>query len=238
MLELITFKQAEGSRIQNYSPFCSKVETFLKLNDIEFKHTEFNGPLKRFPKEKLPVIIHNGKMISDSHFILEYLTKNFSITMDKGLKQLDHAQGRAFISMIEEHLYWALVCERWMEDKNWNRLKLIFLKGVPRPIAFLIGNMARKNIIKNCIGQGYGRFSLEERLKIAKEIIQSISIFIGSKSFVFGEKISSYDAIFYATLSNILYSDLSPKLQQEVLKYKNLEEYCVRVESLFQKKVS
>ena len=232
MLELITFSNVKNRNFLNYSPFCQKVEVFLKLCKIEFKHKEYNGPLKKFPNQKLPVLIDRGVMISDSTFIIEHLIQSRDLKIDSHLSHEQHSVGIVYKSMIEEHLYWAIVCERWLVESNWTEFKKVIFKNVPKPIAFILQRVVRSVTIKNCMGHGFGRLSPQERLKISTSLIQSLSHFISNKTYAFGDKVTSYDAIFHSTISNLLYGDFTPELQREALKHDNLKVYCDNISKI------
>ena len=72
------------------SPFCVKLESFLKINDID--HTigdlDMRAALERAPKKKLPfVTLENGKDMGDSTLIINFLSKEKNIDMDAGIKR-------------------------------------------------------------------------------------------------------------------------------------------------------
>lgn len=229
MIELITFSNIKNSKFLNYSPFCTKVEVFLKLNNIEFVHTEFNGPLKKFPKQKLPVIKDSSHTIPDSSLILDYLSKKYELSIDDHLTEEQKSIGTAYQSLLEEHLYWAIVAERWLVESNWKIMREKVTQGIPKPMNILVGKIVRNITTKNLMGHGFGRFDENERFEIAKKLIKNLSHFLGDKSFALGDKVSSYDATFYATISNLIYADMSPRLSEEAQKYSNFSAYCERV---------
>lgn len=229
MITLITFQNVKNSNFLNYSPFCAKVELFLRFNGIEFKHVEHNGDLKKFPNQKLPVIIDaevGNDMIADSGLIVEYLSKKFDIDMDAHLSESEKAISVAFKSLLEEHLYWAIVAERWAVDSNWLRIRDIFLRGAPKPIKIIIGGIIRKKTLGNLYGHGFGRFDEDVRFNEAAKLLKSLSDFLADKTFFHGDKVSSIDIIAYATITNILGTDLSPRLTAEANKYANFASYC------------
>ena len=58
------------------SPFCVKVEAYLRMTNQPYETVSGAQYLRKAPKRKLPYIEDNGKIIADSSFILNYL-KNF-----------------------------------------------------------------------------------------------------------------------------------------------------------------
>lgn len=68
-----------GKEIPSTSPFCLKVETFLRINSIPYEN---NRGYKMGKKGKLPWIEYNGERTADSKFIIEYLRNKFEANLD------------------------------------------------------------------------------------------------------------------------------------------------------------
>ena len=64
-VKLYQFPPAWG--LPNPSPFCMKLEVFLRLAEIPYEVVTWPDPRKA-PKGKLPFIEHEGTRIADSHF--------------------------------------------------------------------------------------------------------------------------------------------------------------------------
>jgi len=62
-----------GLKDEHYSPFCSKIEAYLKFSKIPYEL--MRGSPNNSPTKKLPYIEINGELIYDSTFIIEYLKK-------------------------------------------------------------------------------------------------------------------------------------------------------------------
>jgi len=58
------------------------------------------------PKGKTPWITYNGLDVSDSQFCIEYLNKTLNKNICSHLSDEDKAIARAYLSMIENSLYW------------------------------------------------------------------------------------------------------------------------------------
>lgn len=69
MIELLQFKPALG--LMNLSPFCMKVEVFLRLAGLPYRCVDAT-PL-RSPKGKLPVLRDGGAVVCDSSAIVAHL---------------------------------------------------------------------------------------------------------------------------------------------------------------------
>uniref|UniRef100_A0A914C9E3 Thioredoxin-like fold domain-containing protein n=1 Tax=Acrobeloides nanus TaxID=290746 RepID=A0A914C9E3_9BILA len=90
-----------SSFIPNLSPFCLKLEAFLRLHEIKYEPIfTFSG---RSKKGLLPFIELNGEHIADSQIIILHLKKYFNI-QDK-LTNEQKAVERAFDRLIESTFF-------------------------------------------------------------------------------------------------------------------------------------
>ena len=98
------------------SPFVLKVDAYLRMTGIEFKHLSRMSNLRKSPKGKLPFIEHQGKVVADSQFIFEYLKREFGDTLDEQLTDEQKAIAYLVTKSLDENLYFALVYSRWAFD--------------------------------------------------------------------------------------------------------------------------
>lgn len=91
------------------SPFSCRVELVLKLKGIQYQYIEvdlFNKSpllLKSNPvHKKIPVLIHNGKPIAESHVILEYIDETWKNNPILPENPYDRAIARFWAKFIDE----------------------------------------------------------------------------------------------------------------------------------------
>lgn len=229
MLELIVYPKDGNERLINPSPFCSKIEIFLKMNKVDYSLKQFLGNPAKFPNKKLPVIKDEGKIIFDSTLIIKYLNEKLKINNDAHLSKEDAATGFAFSKMMEEYFYWSLLHERWFIDKNWIKLRDEYFDHMPSLIRKPISGMIRKATRKSADGHGMSRHSDREVMAMGVESLNAISHFLGQKAYFLGEKPTSHDATAYAFISSILHSTLGPELRKHAEKMQNLVDYDERL---------
>lgn len=80
MIKVYQFAPAWG--LPNASPFCMKLETYLRMADIPYEIVP-NADVRKAPKGKMPYIKHEGKVIGDSGLIIEYLKSVYGDKLDK-----------------------------------------------------------------------------------------------------------------------------------------------------------
>ena len=75
------------------SPFCLKLETWLRISKVPFETTT---TLQASTKGKSPWIVYNGRAIADSSIIVNFLTREFNVGLDSHLTDEQRAIGHAF----------------------------------------------------------------------------------------------------------------------------------------------
>jgi hypothetical protein len=58
--------------------------------------------------------------------------------------------------MCEEHLYWALVKARWLDDENFAKGPAQFFKNVPLPLRPIVERLVLRKLRKTLHLQGFG----------------------------------------------------------------------------------
>jgi glutathione S-transferase len=190
MLKLITYPAAFGE--PSASPFCVKAMCLLQVSGINWTPKYTSDPRKT-PNGKLPILIDAGVTIADSDAIREHLEKSFKTDFDKGLTPEQRAISRAIIRMVEEHLYFALVSDRWLDDGNWVHVKKEFFKGIPALMHGFISTMIRNKTRAQVTAQGMARHSVKEQTARAAKDIAAIKTLLGDKLFLFGDAPTAAD---------------------------------------------
>ncbi|XP_060068109.1 failed axon connections homolog [Ylistrum balloti] len=214
-----------GPHVPSLSNFAIKIETYLRLEGIPYQveHNKFRRSKKT---GKIPFIEYNGEEVSDTEFILEFLSKKKRFDLYRGLTSEQIAVGRAFQKMIEENSYWCVLTERWVHEKSYAIQKAI---GVPR---YLWGTLQRQ-MKKMVYVQGMGRHTPEEIRYIFSEDLKALSTYIGSKKFLFGEEACKFDCAIFGLLANIYWAPFDGLVSSVIKEYPNLCEYCERMKEAF-----
>jgi glutathione S-transferase len=218
--------------LPNPSPFCMKLETYLRMAKIPYEVVRVVDPRKG-PKGKVPWIRDEGRTIADSAFIIEYLKEAYGDPLNKRLGAGERATSLALQRMIEEHLYWAIANGRFVDEEAWPSTKAQFLAGFPAPMRPLVGRLVRKTIAKALYAQGLGRHSQEEISRIACDDLTALSTLLGEKQYFFGDEPSELDATAYGFLAQVLWAPGSRRIREHLEKTRNLQAFCERVKRTF-----
>lgn len=230
MIELHQYPAIWG--LSSLSPFCIKVEIFLKRNNIPYRIVVEKNP-SRGPKGKMPFIrdckIDGEKVVADSTFIINYLTETYGLRLPE-VDPVLNAQGLAFQRMIEEHLYFVLLYSRWIDPIGWKVLRKEFTPLFPPVIGTLVLWLIRRQLIKQAHAQGLGRHSQHEVYEIGRRDLQAISAFLGDKPFLLGDQWTAVDATLYAFVITILKQPIESELKTALMDCPNLVAYSQRID--------
>src|SRR5712692_5450803 len=126
MIKLYAAAPAWG--LPNVSPFVLKVDCYLRMVELPYELCSFQSSedFAQAPKGKIPYIEDRGQKVADSGFILEYLQTTYRDQLgDQHLSPREQAIALGMRRLMEEHLYWAIVYARYMEDAIWDQLKYV-----------------------------------------------------------------------------------------------------------------
>lgn len=215
-MKLITYYEALGE--PTASPFCVKAMCLLQMSGQEWA-PEFTNDPRKGPKGKLPVLDDNGTQIPDSDAIRAHLETKYDVDFDAGLSAEQRAVSRAVIRMMEEHYYFAGVCNRWLNDENWAVVKDLFFKGIPAPLNGFITRKIRSGVRNGMFAQGMGRHSVEEQLARTNYDVEAVKTLLGDKPFLFGDTPTAADAsvvpMFRATVGSPAKTDFHNRIADD-----------------------
>ena len=227
MIEFYKFTPQFGMR--DASPFVLKLETYLKLAELEYNTNIVMDPRKA-PKGKLPYIVDEGRTIADSSLCAIYLKEKYGDPLGKNLNAGQHAVGHAVKTMLEERTYWALVDHRWMEEQNaaiirdaWFGAIPVFMRG------FVFGKIV-KDMKSGMYAHGVGRHSHAEIYAFALHDLNVVEDILGNKPYLLGDNPSEYDASTYGLLANFMAKPFPSVMSAYIENSKALSAYIARVE--------
>jgi glutathione S-transferase len=221
MITLFGFGPAFG--LPDPSPFVMKTEVQLKMAGLAFRR-ERRGP-QAAPKGKIPFIEDDGVIVADSTFIRRHLEVAHGVDFDSHLTDAQKALAWAVERMVEDHLYWALLHERWLDDANFAKGPAHFFDGAPDGVR----EAARERTRLALTGHGLGRHASGEILYLGTRTLQSIAGLLGTKAYLMGDEPCGADATAFAMLAGVLTPFFDTPLRTAALRHDALARYVTRM---------
>jgi glutathione S-transferase len=225
MITLYTFGPYFG--LPDASPFVIKAMLLLKFAGLEY--SEGRGGYGKAPKGKLPYIDDDGDVVPDSTFIRFHIEKKYGFDFDAGLAPEQRAMAWAIEKMCEEHLYFALVATRWVDDANFAKGPAQFFKTVPMPFRPIVRTLIRRKVAKILNLQGFGRHTPDDQDELAIADINALATLIGDKAFLMGENPCGADATVFAFVASFLTPVFVTPIRTAAERHKNLTGYRDRI---------
>jgi glutathione S-transferase len=225
VITLYTFGPAFG--LPDPSPFVTKADILHKMAGLPYK-TDTTG-FRKAPKGKLPYLEDEGTIVADSTFIRMYIERKYRIDFDQGLTPGERGCAWAFEKLCEDHLYWAVLQSRWMDDANFNAGPRQFFDGIPAPLRPLVIKMVRRQVRRNLWGHGLGRHSREEIEQLAARAINAIADFLGDKPYLMGDNPCGADATVFSFVAGCLVARFKTPIHTAAQQRSNLVAYRNRM---------
>jgi glutathione S-transferase len=205
------------------SPFVMKTEVQLKMSGLPYR-TE-RGGFDKAPKGKIPYIEDGGRLVGDSTFIRDHIEKSHGIDLDRALTAGQRALAWTIERMLEDHLYWAMLHGRWMDDANFAKGPARFFDGVPETVR----QQARDRVRTNLQAQGLGRHSDNEIAELGGRSLAALSSLLDSKPYLMGAEPCGADATAFAMVAGALTPLFDMPLRVRAAAHPNLVAYSERM---------
>ena len=187
----------------NPSPFCMKVETYLKLAGVPYRAVA-TLPMKA-PKGKLPFILEeDGRAIPDSGRIVAHLEATRGAPLDGGLTPDQRALGHLIRRTCEESLFFVALYGRWFDEPGWSVLRPLFFGRMAPPLKWIVPSLVRRGLRRDLLGQGTLRHSRDEIYALGCADLDALAGILGDQAFFLTDRPTSADSCAHAFLANIL----------------------------------
>ncbi len=114
-IKLFQFPRRFG--IPNLSPFCCKLETWLRIAGVPYEIVETPDPRKG-PKRKLPFIEDSGVRIADTSIIIDHLKRTRDVDPDARLDASQRATALLVQRTLEEHYAFVVAYTHLVRDEG------------------------------------------------------------------------------------------------------------------------
>jgi glutathione S-transferase len=221
MLIFYGFGSAFG--LPDPSPFVMKSEVQLKMAGVSYRFERAAPPTA--PKGKIPFIKVGAHRVGDSTFIRAHIEKAHGFDFDKQLNAQQKAHAWAIERMLEDHLYFAILQARWLDDENWAKGPSHFFDGAPEGVAA----SSRERVRQTLHGHGLGRHRDDEIAELGGRSIDALATLLGGNDYLFGDTPCGADATAFAFAAAVLTPFFDTPLRRRAEAHPNLAAYCERM---------
>ncbi len=188
--------------LSSISPFCIKLETWLRLAGIPYV-SERADP-RRAPMGKMPYVLLDGTLQGDSQLIINKLTEARGVTLDASLDPRQRAWAHTLRVTAENSLYFHIAHARWIDPVGFAAYRPVFAGILPAPARFIGPLLIRRTVRQQLRATGIGRFSDADREALAEAEASALGEALSEAPFVLGDAPCSVDASLYAMIHSIL----------------------------------
>lgn len=229
-IKLFQFPRMFG--IPNLSPFCCKLETWLRIAELPYEIVETRDP-RSGPRGKLPFIEDDGARIADSSVIIEHLVRSRGVDPDAHLDASQRATALLVQRTLEEHYAFVLAYTHLVREDGVRHTRARF-DSVPAFVRPFVARAVHKAISKALWQQGLLRYSESEIVDAAirdwRAVLDSMS---KSGPFFFGERATTVDAIMFGTLATSVLTPIESPIRTFLRSQPACLEYTERLYERF-----
>jgi glutathione S-transferase len=217
--------------LPEFSPFVTKTEVQLKMLGLPYAK-KIARP-EQSPKGQIPFIDDDGTRIADSYFIRAHLERKLGKDLDAHLDARQRAEAWAIERMLEDQLASALRYSRWLVPENFAKGPARFLDGAPEAQRPKLREDLQGRVREALRAVGAARHSLEEVTLLGERSLSALSLFLGERTYLFGETAAGVDATAFGMVGGILTPFFDSPLRRTALAHANLVAYTGRMMSRF-----
>jgi glutathione S-transferase len=227
--KLVVYGFPGGWSTSSASPFCVKLETWLRMAGIPYEAVSKLPPPERPPRGKFPFVRIGGRLISDSRMIVEHLAAQHGVDLDAGLSARERAVGHAVCRMLEESTYFVVLHDRWVDEDGWAVVREAYFGFLPPVVKQLLPWWLRHKVVQQLWGQGTGRLTPDEIASVGLRDVEAVIDVLGDRPFLLGDQPHTADATAYAFIASVLWAPVPSAVRDRVLEAPTLVAYCERM---------
>jgi glutathione S-transferase len=218
MVTLYKFPRVWG--LPCMSPFCMKVEAYLRLRGIA--HEVRIGDLRRAPRGQLPWVDDDGRAVGDSTLIVDHFEAGQREPLDAWLDERQRALGWSLARTLEESTVWALRHQRFVEAAAWPQTREVVRGVLPAALRSFGPALVRRQMSAALKAQGHGRFDAAAIYAFACRDFDAAAALLGDKPFLFGERPSRFDLTLFGFVASFSVAACRSPVTERLLEHRNL----------------
>ena len=217
--------------LADVSPFVTKLDCYLRLAKLQYEYV----PCPKFwninaaPQHKVPYITdEDGTILGDSGKCIAHLEKR--VGMDAHLTAEQRAVGTAVQRMAEKSLNLVTYHIRWLRQIDVYVKELMAATGCSKQEVGVVLMSFREAVEKWEYIDGMSRHPPEFSDSIGMADLTSMSVLLGNKPWLFGDKPTSYDAVMFSFTAHALVPPFESPVRNHLRSLENLVAYVQRIQ--------
>jgi glutathione S-transferase len=228
-IKLFQFPRMFG--IPNVSPYCCKLETWLRIARVPYEVVDTPNPRKG-PKGKMPFIEDAGVRIADSSLIVDHLVRTRGVDPDARLDASQRAIALLVQRALEEHYAFIVLYTHFVRAEGWQLMRVTF-DSVPAILRPLVRSVVRGRMKKMLWKQGILRHSNEDIVESALRDWRAVLTILGDEPFFFGDEPTGLDAIVFGALATSMLTPIQSPIRDFLTSQPAFVAYADRMRARF-----
>lgn len=228
MIKLFQFPRMFA--IPNLSPFCCKMETWLRIAGLEYEVVDTPNP-RRGPKGKLPFIEDGDQRIADTSVIIDHLVATRGVDPDRALSDGEKATALLVQRTLEEHYAFVLAYTHLFHEEGLRHTRGRF-DAVPVLVRPLVARAVRGKVKDILWHQGLLRHSHEQIVAAAIDDWRAV-LAVMREPFFFGDTPTTIDATVFGTLASTVLTPIDTPIRAFLAKEPQAIAYAERMRARF-----
>ena len=228
-IKLFQFPRMFG--IPNVSPFCCKLETWLRIARVPYEVVDTPDPRKG-PKGKLPFIEDAGVRIADTSLIVDHLVKTRGVDPDARLDASQRAIALLVQRTLEEHYAFVLAYTHLLRDEGWKHTRARFDRCRRSSVRWSPASYADAS--RRCSGS---RASCATRTRKSSSSAlrdwRAVLTVMSNGPFFFGDEPTGVDAIVFGALATSVLTPIESPIRDFLRSQPACVAYAERMRARF-----
>jgi glutathione S-transferase len=217
--------------IPNLSPFCCKMETWLRMAQVPYEVVVTRDP-RVAPRKKLPFIEDGGVRIADSSRIVDHLSRSRGVDLDAVMSPAQRATATLVKRTLEEHYSFVLAYTHLFHEDGSKYTRARF-DAVPAFVRPLVARAVHKTVRNILWYQGLLRGSHEEIVAKAIDDWRAVLSSMSEGPFFFGDNVTTTDAIVFGTLAPTVLTPIETPIRTFLRSQPKAVAYAERLRARF-----
>lgn len=228
-VKLFQFPRMFG--IPNLSPFCCKLETWMRIAGVPYEVVDTSDPRKG-PKGKLPFIEDGGRRIADTSLIVDHLARTRGVDLDAHLDTSERAIVLLVQRILEEHYAFVVLYTHFIRADGWRHTCATF-DNVPAVIRPLVAGLVRERMRKILWTQGVLRHSDQDIIEAGLRDWRAVLAVMSGGPFFFGKEPTGIDAVVFGALATTLLTPIESPIRDFLRTQSACAAYAERMRARF-----